>query len=178
MVGQSSWWSSSMLKLMSASSEGQTNNNKTDIMLKKLFNKIFDIHPKAISFRESMDLTGLPMVTFYQGDRKYNFLFDTGSNDNIIDASVLDEVDYEKVDYEGTLSGLDGKVHKVDKCNITFSYKDEVYPFDYLIKDMRAPFDLMKNDYGVNLHGVIGSRFFNKFKYVLDFDALIAYTKM
>lgn len=162
---------------MSASSEGQTNNNKTDIMLKKLFNKIFDIHPKAISFRESMDLTGLPMVTFYQGDRKYNFLFDTGSNDNIIDANVLDAVDYEKVNCENKLYGLDGKVHKVDRCNITFSYKDDVYPFDYLIKDMQAPFDLIKKECGVNLHGVIGSRFFNKFKYVLDFDALIAYTK-
>ena len=32
-----------------------------------------------ISFREAMDLAELPVITFYNGDRKINFLLDTGS---------------------------------------------------------------------------------------------------
>ena len=33
-----------------------------------------------ISFREAMDLAELPVITFYNGDKKINFLLDTGSN--------------------------------------------------------------------------------------------------
>jgi hypothetical protein len=42
---------------------------------------------------------------------------------------------------------------------------------------MKEAFGHMKQDTGVTLHGIIGSKFFNKFKYVLDFDELIAYSK-
>ena len=42
-----------------------------------------------MSFRESMDLTDLPVVTFYQGNKKVNFLLDTGSNDSIINEEAV-----------------------------------------------------------------------------------------
>lgn len=152
------------------------------MIFKKIINRIIDYHPSAISFKESMDLTGLPIITFCQIDEKgnenrFNFLLDTGSNDNVIDSNVLKDIEHEKVDYNGTLSGLDGIVNKVTACNISFFYKDREYPYFYLVKDMSAPFKTMKSDYGVTLHGILGSRFFNKFRYVLDFADLKVYNK-
>ena len=132
----------------------------------------------SISFQQAMDLTGLPIISLSQGKEKFNFLLDTGSNDNIIDSNILDEIKHEKkLDYQGTLSGLDGIKNEVTACNISLSYKDKEYPFTYLVKDMKPAFDMMKSDFGVNLHGIIGSRFFNEYKYVLDFADLIAYSK-
>ena len=37
-----------------------------------------------ISFKEGLDLTELPIVTFNQGDVKLHFLLDTGSNISFI----------------------------------------------------------------------------------------------
>ena len=34
----------------------------------------------GISFKESIDLTELPVITMYNGGQKLNFLLDTGSN--------------------------------------------------------------------------------------------------
>ena len=42
---------------------------------------------------------------------------------------------------------------------------------------MSDAFGHIKKDTGVTVHGIIGSLFFNEFKYVLDFDELIAYSK-
>lgn len=147
-------------------------------MIKKFISKLFDIHPDAMSFKQGMDLTGIPVCTFNQGDKKLNFILDTGSTDNIIDSNVLKKIEHQMVEgASNTLTGMDGITHKVEVCNITVSYKDREYPFTYLVKDMKAPFAMFKRDYGVNIHGMIGSNFFNHFRYVLDFGELIAYSK-
>ena len=41
-----------------------------------------------MSFRESLDLADLPIVTFKQGDVKLNLILDTGANYSIIDKEV------------------------------------------------------------------------------------------
>jgi len=142
-----------------------------------IFRKIFCRHPEAIPFKQGFDLTELPICTFQQGDRKLNFLLDTGSNDSIIDSSVLGQIESEKMEYEGTLFGLDGKKQSVTKCRIVLAYKEQHYEYEYIIQDMSAPFAQIKQDTGVTLHGILGSKFFHKFRYVLDFAELIAYSK-
>ena len=42
-----------------------------------------------MSFKESMNLTELPIVTFYNGTNKLNFLLDTGSNLCVINSNSL-----------------------------------------------------------------------------------------
>ena len=63
-----------------------------------------------MSFKEAMDLVELPVVTFYNGDKKLNFLLDTGSNISQINSSILPLLDYKKIDgkwvEQSTLSGL------------------------------------------------------------------------
>ena len=146
-------------------------------MIKKLIGKLLDIHPDSISFKQAMDLTDLPIVTMFQGENKFNLLLDTGSTDNVIDSNVLSNIVHERIDYKGTLTGLDGIKSDVSACNISFSYGEREYPYTYLVRDMKPAFDMMKQDYGVTLHGIIGSKFFNKYRYVLDFASLIAYSK-
>lgn len=146
-------------------------------MFKKLINKLFKT-PDVISFKAGFDLTDLPVVTFHQGDKRFNFLLDTGSNCNIIDKNILSEIKSKPVQSNDTLFGLEGHKTAVDKCEITLYFNDKGYTYDYIINDMSEPFGHLKADNGVTLHGILGSRFFNKFKYVLDFEKLIAYSKM
>ena len=148
-------------------------------MFKKLLLKLFNIYPNIISFREVFDLIGFPIITFTQNGKKFHFLFDTGTNHNVIDSNVLKYLDYEKVDNKEktTLSGMDGIRHKVDLCNITLYYKDQAYPFTYLAKDLKETFSLFKKDFGIQLSGMVGTEFFAKYQYVIDFKDFVAYSK-
>ena len=47
-----------------------------------------------MSFKEALDLIELPIVTFYQGDKKLNFMLDSGSNLSIILFSALLNLTY------------------------------------------------------------------------------------
>lgn len=146
-------------------------------MIKKIIHKFLNIHPDAMSFQNSMDLAELPVVTFRQGDRKINFLLDTGSNNCVIDSNILKSIDYKMLDVETNILGLEGNAQKTGVCTIKMSYKDKEYEYPYVIQDMSAAFDSIKKETGVTVNGMLGSKFFNEFKYVLDFDELIAYSK-
>lgn len=150
-------------------------------MIKKLFKQALEKYilkgTDIMSFKESLDLAELPVVTFYQGDQKLNFLLDTGSNNCIIDSSILNKIEHKKLNLTSNLIGLDNISRTVDLCTIKMSYKNNTFEYQYLIQDMKGPFDAIKKDTGVTINGILGSRFFNDFRYVLDFAELIAYSK-
>lgn len=150
---------------------GKTDNDSLNVPVVKL--KKDDI----ISFKAGLDLTELPIVTLSQGDKKFNFLLDTGSNNSIIDKSALPHIEHTLTDMTSNVFGVEGKPVETNICIITLSFNSLEYTFEYVINDMSDAFKIIKKDTGVTLHGIIGSKFFNKFKYVLDFDELIAYSK-
>lgn len=130
-----------------------------------------------VPFKAGFDLTGLPVVTLYQGEQKLNFLLDTGSTDCIIDSNIIANIDYKLTNKANNLMGMEGNNRLVQICEITLYFNNKGYTYEYQINDMKQCFDAIKAESGVTLHGIIGSKFFNKFKYVLDFDELIAYSK-
>lgn len=146
-------------------------------MIKKIIHKFLNIHPDAMSFQNSMDLAELPVVTFRQGERKINFLLDTGSNSCVIDSNILKSIDHKMLNTETSIFGLEGNAQKTGVCTIKMTYKDKEYEYPYVIQDMSAAFDSIKKETGVTVNGMLGSKFFNEFKYVLDFDELVAYSK-
>lgn len=131
-----------------------------------------------MSFRESMDLTELPIVTFYQGKEKFNFLLDTGSNHSHISAEAAKRIKGTPMTGEVNVSGSGGSVSVNKAIQSELSYKDNNYNVVLLIGDhLNEAFKSMKETTGVSVHGIIGSTFLNENKYVLDFDELVAYTK-
>ena len=147
-------------------------------MFKKIFKKLFRKNQDtSISFKQGFDLTDLPVITLYQGEKKFNFILDTGSTHSVINRDVLKQLEYNERPGHGELVGMEGNPVKTSVCDITFSYKDIQFSYTYMVNDLSAVFETIKRNSGVNLHGVIGSRFFNEYKYVLDFDELIAYSK-
>lgn len=130
-----------------------------------------------ISFRESIDLTELPVVTFYNGDKKLNFLLDTGSNVSHINSSVIHLLDHTKTDQKTDTIGMEGNKVSNDICKMTVYYRNQRFEEDFIISDLNNAFDIIKQEDGVQIHGILGSKFFEKYRYVLDFSELIAYIK-
>ena len=61
---------------------------------------------QVMEFRSAMELTGLPIITFYQGKEMYNFLLDTGSNISYVNSKSSIQV--EKTGSKDVFMGSDG----------------------------------------------------------------------
>ena len=133
-----------------------------------------------MSFKEALDLTELPVVTFYNGGKKINFLLDTGSNAsyfNIRDVERLEK--YERINKVSpeivTGSSVIEETHGY--IRIPLEYRDTTYSDDFVLYEISDSFDDIKKESGVSIHGILGNQFFTKYRYVLDFDKMIAYMK-
>ena len=134
-----------------------------------------------MSLKESLDLTGIPIVTFTQENVKYNFLLDTGSDISYINSKIVDNsaIKYEATDYKlagfisaGGLSSSDIKI-----IDISFEYKRTSFKESFAVLDLTESFAQIKEENGVTLHGILGNTFFTKYGYILDFKELKFYTK-
>lgn len=131
-----------------------------------------------ISFKESLDLAELPIVTFYQGKTKINFILDTGANNSIIDETFAENLETTLIDNTSDVVGIDGRPQVgIQSRLIKIAYKDVLYEDVFKIIDMSASFQHIKRTTGVTVHGMLGNNFFQKYKYVLDFEEMIAYSK-
>lgn len=137
------------------------------------------IDPKVgrISFRESMDLVELPIVTFMNNGRKLNFLLDTGASYSSINEAALEGLSYVYTGETGFGIGIEGTI-KEDRGYIRMDvgYRSQSYEDDFQVVDLSQAFGMIKQEYGINLHGILGSTFFQKYRYVLNFDELVAYS--
>ena len=132
-----------------------------------------------LSFYESMKLCNLPIITMKVGDEDINFLLDTGSMESIMDLRVLELLKLPYTPHEKTFDmyGVTGNTVSVPSVLIDLKYKDNIYEGHFMVKDLGDSMDMVKQEYGVRIHGVLGAKFFDKYNYVLDFANLIVYAK-
>lgn len=130
-----------------------------------------------ISFREAMDLVELPVITFYNGDRKINFLLDTGSNISYLNKSIVSSLVVESTGEESNIIGIEGNKVNCKICKMIIRRKNQEFEEEFSIADLDKAFRIVREESGVQIHGILGSRFFEKYKYVLDFKDYIAYVR-
>lgn len=140
-------------------------------------NKISLANKKQVSFKEAIDLTGLPIVTFKQGENKINLLLDTGSSKSVILPSVLNVFKHGKLNEEGTVYGMEGNIIETVFVSMDFILNNSNYSEKFQVVDMSSAFNAIKQDTGVTIHGILGNSFFENYGYVLDFKDFIAYSK-
>jgi hypothetical protein len=138
----------------------------------------FKSKKKIMSFKEAMDLAELPVVTFYQGHRKFNFLLDTGSNYSHICGKAAEYIKGTISEAKGETSGIGGECSITHVISAALGYNDTQYVINLCVTpSLDDTFTAIKKETGITVHGIIGNSFMQKYKYVLDFDKLIAYGK-
>lgn len=131
-----------------------------------------------MSFKEAMDLVELPVVTFLNGNKKLNFLLDTGSNISQINSSILPFLEHKKIKEKNMdVTGIEGNKTNTEFCEMTITYKGQIFIGEFCIHNLDDAFAIIKEETGVQIHGILGSLFFQKYKYIFDFESLIAYSK-
>ena len=128
-----------------------------------------------MSIRESMNLVNLPVVTFENSGNKYNFIVDTGANDSIIDknCNIITSTHYINND----IIGIEGTTRKCNTVIINFNYKNTTFETIFNVIDLSDLFNKIKENYGVAVHGILGTNFLDKYNYVIDFRDYKIYRK-
>ena len=132
---------------------------------------------ESMSFKEAMDLAELPVVTFYNKDKKLNFLLDTGSDSSYINKSALLSLEYKEINGNMNIISGGGSTQSLGCCEMTVTYKNQKFVDKFYVSDLDKAFEVIKSETGVQIHGILGSKFFAKYKYILAFENLIAYSK-
>ena len=66
---------------------------------------------------------------------------------------------------------------RVHKVNIDFKQKQRKFNEDFEIRDMSQAFDQIKLKDKVQIDGILGAPFFNKYKWTFDFENLVIWIK-
>lgn len=132
----------------------------------------------SIPFKESIDLINLPIVTFVNNNVKLHFLLDTGSDDSYINIDVLDKLVVKKsYNVKRDIVTGNGSISSSQIVLMDISYKEQCFENAFIVSNMGEAFDAATGASGIKIHGILGSIFFAKYKYVLDYMKLEAYSK-
>lgn len=135
-------------------------------------------HKDKISFKEAMDLAELPIITFYQGTEKFNFLLDTGSNHSHISKEASNRIKGVPMVGSTSIQGVGGAKIIEEAINTTIEYKSKSYEVVLLVGEhLDDTFKEIKETTGVQVHGIIGNSFLSDNRYILDFNEFVAYSK-
>ena len=132
---------------------------------------------KNFSFRNAFDLIGLPVLVFKQGDVKLRFILDTGSSVSVIDEKSVASIKYETLDKADNMVDANGGEKILHYCNFKFTCEDKEFENEFMVNDMSNIKRSVKQSSGADIDGLVGSDFFNKYKYVIDFNKYLAYSK-
>lgn len=151
----------------------------TVIGLAGLINLLESIkHANKISFKETFDLLNAPIVTFVSDNRKLHFLLDTGSSLSHIRPSIVDSLGIESQAINEETLSANGTIASGGKCSIPLEYNGREYTAEFMLTPQLAEsLDALKRDFNLDVHGILGCNFFNKYDYIVDFKELVAYSK-
>lgn len=132
---------------------------------------------EQISIRESLNLTGNPIIMLENNGKILNFVVDTGANKSMIDSTVLQECNYKKLNKKTNNIGIEGKAEALNNIQMNLKGRKSEYVEEFNVTDLSTVVEHIKNNTGVTIHGLIGTPFLTKYNYVLDFEELVIYSK-
>lgn len=153
--------------------------------IKKVIDRDYIFHMKFVKvkgdkleFKRDFDNHKIPIIKLVFNDIKYNFLVDTGANINLINSSVFDTISEGKIEVKknGFIQTA-SKQENTNKAIIDFKYINKHFTEEFVLMDLDTTFaSVLKTD-GIQLHGVLGSDFFFKHRWSVDFDNMVIWTK-
>ena len=122
---------------------------------------------------------GLPLIVVNIFDHNVCLMLDTGSNRNIIDHRIYDHfIDrLKQSDTSSEVYTLNGASVGIT-IDVPFRFEEHDYHEPFLCTEAGNTFDKINEETGIQIHGMLGNRFFLKHGWVLDFEQIKVYKQM
>ena len=122
------------------------------------------------SISYGLEHTRLPLILVEVKDKHLSFILDTGSTCSLIDSNV---VEYFKDIVEPVgdyyVSGIEGTKHKVDMITLPLTFEGQVYKPKFCVKPLLDTFKGIKDESGIQVHGLLGTDFLLENQWIIDF---------
>lgn len=160
--------------------------------LRNVIGREFKYHFEAFKFKATktgeiitllehdFSKSGMPIIEVKIQDKTHKFMLDSGANINVLDKAAFDALNdssIEKFESKGFTTASGDSTDNVFKANIDFKHKQRKFNETFEILDMSGPFGSIAAKDGVKIQGILGSHFFKKHRWTIDFENLIVWTK-
>ncbi len=149
------------------------------LLLAGFMNFIWDVlkYRNVLSFKESLDATGVPIVTLISGSKKLNFVIDSGASMTTISKNDLKSCSYEETGTVMDSIGVEGNEKTTSIVNLKLKGENGIFETEALITDFDPIKQWCLENHGIEVHGLMGTNFLAKYNYILDFSKSAFYTK-
>lgn len=131
----------------------------------------------TISFKESLESVGLPIITIKQNNFDMHFVVDTGSTFSLINEQVCKYIKFSPISKKATIIGIDGVPKIVSSIKIRLNLNGNICEEVFQVTDMSASMKDIEEKLCIPIHGILGNSFMQKYKFVLDFNKKALYYK-
>lgn len=130
-------------------------------------------------FEDSIIDVKLPIIPIKVGNKRMNFVVDSGSDLNHINKNDLKKVKHTMLEKYSELYGKEGNKVLVPYCSLNLVYtKDcKFNDVEFLVTDLSGAFDNMEKEHNIKVHGIIGSQFLRDMGFVIDYAESTIYLK-
>lgn len=125
-----------------------------------------------VSFKDSFEKSNLPIITLYNDCYALNFLIDTGSTFSCIDSNTLKYLHYSNTNAVREVVSVNG-ISESPVILMTINDSEDCADELFTVVDMSTSNSV--ND-GVKIHGILGSTFCRKAKFIIDYSELSIYS--
>lgn len=127
------------------------------------------------SFSKYFHNLKVPVIKLKIGGELRYFLVDSGAETNILDKNILEKLPkkcYTKLaDTSDITSVIPIDPVETSKISAELTYKNEVYSdVEFDIVDLTNVINLVKSKSKIQVVGILGSEFFSKYKWLIDFN--------
>lgn len=129
-----------------------------------------DADLKFLNF-EKMDI---PYVTIDIQGVKCNMIIDSGSGVSIFDENFFlhSGIMYTSTNKAVDVTGIEGNEKTMNIISVSFKFSGRTLTEEFSIHDCTPMFMNFKKLYGIEIHGILGSSFFNKYDSIIDYQKL------
>jgi hypothetical protein len=146
--------------------------------VKKIF-KETATGPKAIrvDISNSLNILGLPFMSFQKGERTLSFLLDTGASMNFIRKDVLEEFisEVELLPYTTQFFGIENVGHETSVFSLSIHLGPHTFTEDFQELPGENSLRFSLDDYDIQLDGILGYTFFSKYNACFSYGSKSMY---
>lgn len=131
-----------------------------------------------INFFSSYLRTELIIVSFYNNSKKLNFIVDSGANVSHLDSSIIPELKCEHISNpysKISTAGGDIDAGEFVRINLTRVKTGNIYTAECGVLDLKSVMQDTIEEFGEDVHGVIGNDFLTKYGWIIDYPRLSIY---
>ncbi len=135
----------------------------------------------TVPFDGSVDLTGMPIITMNSNNHVLYMLLDSGCSMNAIDKSIVMNIDSVPIknNEKKVAIAMNGTIVYDKMSKVTLSCCGKYFSDYFVVSDFSVVNRKLEERYGkkFKIDGILGVSFFNKYKYILDFNKNFLYIK-